>query len=47
MTEQKFKIVEVFNNDNPDIKVVLNSMFKSYILGIINNKDLNNEEISV
>lgn len=41
--KQEFKIVEVFDEKKPDIKVVLKDIFKSYIKEIINtNYDLNN-----
>lgn len=39
--KQEFKIIEVFNKEKPDIKVVLKDIFKSYIKNVINsNYDL-------
>ena len=41
LMKQEFKIIEVFDKEKPDIKVVLKDIFKSYIKDVINsNYDL-------
>lgn len=43
--KQEFRIIEVFNNEKPDINKVLQDIFKSYIKDAINiNYDLNNKK---
>lgn len=43
--KQEFKIIEVFDEKKPDIKVVLQDIFKSYIKEELNlANDLNNKK---
>lgn len=42
--KQEFKIIEIFDKEQPDVKEVLKAIFKSYIKNVLNNDyDLKNK----